>query len=190
MGNRLAKEKQRLNILMIVLAISYVGTSLFYLIQVATQLNCTRYDLCSRFTNVMLRCGIQFFFDIIPIAVLYHQHYQTSQSSLNQLLDSQQPTINSSTFETKNTTESELMNSQSSKFLDNSCKSRANSEIMHMQNVYSTERSAETQADNRVQDSNSELLICCGDGETVSSQSNTMSQYSLQYNVRGTLSGN
>jgi len=75
MGNRLAKEKKRLKILMIVLAISYVGTSLFYLIQVSTDLNCTRYDYCSRFTNVMARCAIQFFFDIIPIAILYFQHY-------------------------------------------------------------------------------------------------------------------
>lgn len=41
MGNRLAHEQARLRALMIIFAVSYLGTSTYYITQVATNLHCT-----------------------------------------------------------------------------------------------------------------------------------------------------
>lgn len=75
MGSRLAKERQRLNILMISFAIAYVGTSVYYIVQVITKVHCTYKMECTRFTDLMYRCGVQVLFDITPTFILYYQHY-------------------------------------------------------------------------------------------------------------------
>lgn len=84
MGTRLAKEQSRLRKLMFVFAISYFGTSAYYILQVLTNLPCTKSDQCVRFNDFILRCCVQLFFDIIPISYLYYQHYHTSMESVKQ----------------------------------------------------------------------------------------------------------
>lgn len=84
MGTRLALEQSRLRKLMTMFAISYIGTSAYYIIQVTTRLHCTKSDQCVRFNDFIIRSAIQFFFDIIPISYLYYQHYHTSMESMKQ----------------------------------------------------------------------------------------------------------
>ena len=82
MGTRLAREQIRLRRLMIIFALSYVGTSTYYICQVVTDLHCTSKISCVRFNDFVVRAGVQFLFDLIPFAVLYYQHFRTSRDSL------------------------------------------------------------------------------------------------------------
>ena len=84
MGNRLAREQTRLRALMIMFAISYIGTSTYYIGQVATDLHCTLKTSCVRFNDFIIRAFVQLFFDILPISYLYYQHWGTSKDSLKQ----------------------------------------------------------------------------------------------------------
>ena len=82
MGERLAKEKKRLRVLMTVFSISYIGTSAYYIIQVATKLNCVLPMECVRFLDLMTQSGVQLCFDVAPIAVLYIQHFFITRESI------------------------------------------------------------------------------------------------------------
>ena len=75
MGQRLSREQTRLKRLMVVFAVSYVGSSTYYICQVATDLHCTRATSCIRFNDFVVRAGVQILFDIVPYAVLYYQHF-------------------------------------------------------------------------------------------------------------------
>ena len=68
---------------MFMFAISYVGTSSYYICQVATHLHCTKRKECVRFDDFIIMACVQFFFDVVPISFLYYQHYHTSQESYN-----------------------------------------------------------------------------------------------------------
>jgi hypothetical protein len=78
MGDVLNTERRRLNYLMYIFAISYFSTSAYYIVQLATDLHCTAFYSCTRFIDLMFYSGTLFFFDVIPVGVLYYQHYKTS----------------------------------------------------------------------------------------------------------------
>ena len=84
MGTRLAREQIRLRRLAIIFAFAYIGTSTYYICQVATDLHCTWKYSCVRFNDFVVRSGVQFCFDLVPFALLYYQHYVTSRDSLQQ----------------------------------------------------------------------------------------------------------
>ena len=85
MGNRLAAEQSRLKILMYIFAFSYILVGGYYIFRVTLGLSCTNLQECIRFQDLMVKVGIQFLFDVLPMAVLFYQHYKTSKQSLYQL---------------------------------------------------------------------------------------------------------
>ena len=58
MGTRLKREQERLRRLMVIFAISYVGTSTYYICQVVTDLHCTWKVSCVRFNDFVVRAGV------------------------------------------------------------------------------------------------------------------------------------
>ena len=82
MGVRLTKERKRLRVLMTVFSISYIGTSAYYITQVATKLYCVLPRECVRLLDLMVQSGVQLCFDVAPIAILYLQHFYITRESM------------------------------------------------------------------------------------------------------------
>ena len=51
----------------------------------ANDIACTHKGSCVRFNALMAISGVLFCFDIVPVSVLYYQHYCTSVESMRQL---------------------------------------------------------------------------------------------------------
>lgn len=85
MGDRLERERARLRILMAAFSFSYMGLTCYYVVQASISLNCTNYNSCIRFIDLMAISFVLFFCDVIPTGVLYWQHFLTSSESLRQL---------------------------------------------------------------------------------------------------------
>ena len=75
MGDLLKKEQARLKILMVTFSLSYLGLSTYYIVQAYTDLNCSKWFECVRFVDLASISFVLFFFDVIPLSVLYYQHY-------------------------------------------------------------------------------------------------------------------
>lgn len=84
MGQSLSQERRRLQCLMYVFSISFLGISVFYITNVATDLKCTGRSDCIRFNALILTASIMLCFDWTPMMVLYIQHYRSSNETLKQ----------------------------------------------------------------------------------------------------------
>ena len=65
------KERKRLEVLMFIFVLSYVGTSAYFIADVMRKLDCTGTDECKPFIDLMWMCGIFLVCDVVPMAELY-----------------------------------------------------------------------------------------------------------------------
>ena len=70
---------------MIVFFLSYLGSSIYYIYQVVSKLHCTAAESCVRYNDLLLSCLVSLFCDVMPMIVLYYQHFQISNESLKQM---------------------------------------------------------------------------------------------------------